>query len=259
MPWLRGPVTRSLVRFHARAERVLTPSSVTQGWLAAHGLHRIEVWGRAVDTQVFHPTRHARAWRARLGLGDKVVFLHVGRLAAEKNVQVLLDGFAQARRTLGDRAHLVIAGDGPAAAQLRAAAPEGVTFVGFIDRESDLPSLYASADAFLCASTTETLGLVILEAMASGLAVVAVAAGGVADHLRHFSNGLAVSARAESFAAAITELADKPTLRARLGVGAREWALGIGWHAELDRLVEIYDEVRQGAQHPPARARGAAA
>jgi glycosyltransferase involved in cell wall biosynthesis len=243
VPWLRSTVTRSLVRFHRRARRIYTPSSVTADWLNRHGLTQSEVWGRAVDTRVFHPNRYSRTWRERLGVGDAVLFLHVGRLAAEKNVQQLLDGFALARQALGDRACLVIAGDGPASAALRGAAPAGVHFVGFIDRQRELPSLYASADAFLCASTTETLGLVILEAMASGLPVAAVSAGGVADHLRSYDNGIAVAARAESFAAAIIELADKPTLRARLGVGAREWAVAIGWDAELARLADSYREV----------------
>ena len=243
LPWLRRPVTQSLVHFHRRSARIYTPSSVTAAWLAAHGLSQVEVWGRAVDTDVFHPSRRGTAWRTRLGLGDATVFLHVGRLAAEKNVARILAGFALARRTLGARAQLVIAGDGPVAKALRAAAPEGVHFVGFIDRERDLPELYASADAFLCASTTETLGLVILEAMASGLPVAAVAAGGVADHMRHFTNGLAVADRPESFASAIIELTDRPAVRARLGMGAREWALAIGWQRELDRLAESYQEV----------------
>ncbi len=243
LPWLRRPVTRSLVRFHEPAARIFTPSSVTAGWLATHGLARSEVWGRAVDINIFHPARRGAAWRERLGLGEALVFLHVGRLAPEKNVTLLLAGFAAARATLGDRVRLVIAGDGPAAPSLRAAAPAGVDFIGFINRERDLPALYASADAFLCSSTTETLGLVVLEAMASGLPVVAVPAGGVADHLRHHDNGLAVRPDASSVAAAIVALVDQPALRARLGRGARDWAVAIDWERELDRLVHSYREV----------------
>jgi glycosyltransferase involved in cell wall biosynthesis len=257
VPWLRQPVTRSLVRFHQSAARIFTPSTVTAAWLARYGLTQAEVWGRAVDVDVFHPARRSTAWRDRLGLGDAVVFLHVGRLAAEKNVQLLLDGFARARAALGDRARLVIAGDGPYASTLRASssAATGVDFVGFIDRQRDLPALYASADAFLCASTTETLGLVILEAMASGLPVAAVAAGGVADHLRHFDTGLAVAARTESFASAITELAENRSLRKRLGRSARLWAVAIDWNRELDRLVESYAEVIADSSAPSGRRR----
>jgi phosphatidylinositol alpha 1,6-mannosyltransferase len=257
---LRTPVTQLLVRFHRKAARIYTPSSVTADWLGAHALRQVEVWGRAVDTDVFHPARRSHTWRERLGLGDKVVLLHVGRLAAEKNVHVLLQGFAHVRRRLGDQAALVIAGDGPAAKVLRAAAPPGVHFVGFIDRQRDLPALYASADVFVGASTTETFGLVILEAMASGLPVVAVAAGGVADHLRHFDNGLAAAPRAECFASAMEELITKPALRARLGAAARAWAVALGWERELDRLVESYRDVCETAGSvSPSHAREAAA
>jgi glycosyltransferase involved in cell wall biosynthesis len=243
VPWLRGPVTRSLQSFHRRAARTFTPSSVTAGWLHANGLSRVEVWGRAVDVDVFHPARRSSSWRQRLNLGDAVVFLHVGRLAAEKNVDLLLRGFAAARERLGDRAQLVIAGDGPSTRTLRAAAPPGTHFVGFIDRQRDLPALYASADAFLCASTTETLGLVILEAMASGLPVGAVAAGGVADHLRHEQNGLAFAPDAAAVGDAIVRMARDSDLRLRLGAGARAWAEAIRWDRELDRLVDSYREV----------------
>jgi len=243
LPWLRGPVTRSLRRFHERAARIYTPSSVTAGWLLSHGLAHVEVWGRAVDVSVFNPAHRSPTWRQRLNLGDAVVFLHVGRLAAEKNVDLLLRGFAAARDRIGDRAQLVIAGDGPSTPALRAAAPPGTHFVGFIDRQRDLPALYASADAFLCASTTETLGLVILEAMASGLPVGAVAAGGVADHLRHEENGLAFAPDAAAVGDAIVRMTADADLRRRLGAGARAWAEAIHWDKELDRLVHSYQEI----------------
>lgn len=243
VPWMRGPVTRALRRFHAGAVRTFTPSSVTARWLADHGLSDVEVWGRAVDTTVFHPGHRGDAWRQRLGLGTATVFLHVGRLAAEKNIGLLLRGFGRARRVLGDRVRLVIAGDGPAAPALRRGAPDGTVFVGFIDRSRDLPALYAMADAFLCASTTETLGLVILEAMASGLPVAAVAAGGVAEHLRHLHNGIACDANASSFSAAVRHLTEDAALRKRLGTAARQTAVSLGWDRELDRLVQSYAEV----------------
>jgi glycosyltransferase involved in cell wall biosynthesis len=216
---------------------------VTAGWLHAHALSQVEVWGRAVDVNVFNPARRTSAWRQRLQFRDEVVFLHVGRLAAEKNVDLLLHGFAAARDRIGDRARLVVAGDGPSARALRAAAPPGAVFVGFIDRERDLPALYASADAFLCASTTETLGLVILEAMASGIPVAAVAAGGVGDHLRDGVNGLAFAADPAAIADSIVRLTEDAEMRRRLGAAGRAWAVAIGWDRELDRLVESYREV----------------
>ncbi len=248
VPWLSRWVERTLVRFHTQSKAIFTPSSVTQSWLARHGLHHSEVFGRAVDTKVFAPSKRSAEVRERLKTGDAVTFLHVGRLAAEKNIQRLLDGFAIARATLGDKVHLVIAGDGPEGQNLRARAGDGVTFMGFIDRDTELPGLYASCDAFLNTSLTETLGLVILEAMAAGLPVAAVPAGGIADHLRSEENGLAISDTAEGVADAIVRLASDAPLRARLGAGARQWAEHLSWDRELDRLVERYREVIAGTR-----------
>ncbi len=250
-PWLRGAVTRDILQFHRRARHIFTPSSVTKNWLNAHGLQHVEVFGRAVDTSVFSPARRTGEWRTRLGADRAVTILHVGRLAAEKNLDLLLDGFALARQRLGARVQLVIAGDGPVAAQLRARAPEGTTFIGFIDRDHSLPGLYASCDAFLNTSTTETLGLVILEAMASGLPVAAVVEGGIADHLRHDDNGLAIETNAASIAAAVVRLAEEPALRERLGAAGRRWAEHLSWDRELDRLVERYATVIAEARSGP--------
>jgi len=256
-PWLSPWVERQIVAFHQRSRRIYTPSSVSADWLRARGLANIEVWGRAVDTNVFRPADRAPATPGTPaapgadGRDGTLTFLHVGRLAAEKNLEVLIRGFALAQASLGARIRLVIAGDGPVMPALRAMAPPGVEFTGFIDRELALPALYASADAFLNTSTSETLGLVILEAMACALPVAAVVAGGVADHLRHEVNGLAIAPTEDGVAQAIARLAADPGLRARLGRGARAWAESLGWDRELDRLAASYAEAIAGA--PPAR------
>jgi len=250
-PWLSGFVVGQIVAMHRRARRIYTPSSVSADWLRAHGLTQMEVWGRAINTRVFHPDRRSPEARARSARGETVTFLHVGRLAVEKNLEVLVRGFAIAREALGERVNLIIAGDGPVTGRLRAIAPPGVEFTGFVDREHQLPGVYASADAFLNTSTSETLGLVILEAMASGLAVAAVNAGGVADHLRHEENGLAIEPTEQGVADAVIRLAADAPLRARLGQSARAWAESLDWEHELDRLVASYTEVITGT--PPAR------
>jgi phosphatidylinositol alpha 1,6-mannosyltransferase len=140
--------------------------------------------------------------------------------------------------------HLVIAGTGPCEAELRAAAPPGVTFLGFLDRESRLPDLYANCDAFVFASVTETLGLVVLEAMASGLPVIAAPEGGVRDHLRDGVNGLTYPAGdAAALARAMVLLANEWELTRHLGRHARHTAEGLSWERELDRLDASYREV----------------
>lgn len=139
---------------------------------------------------------------------------------------------------------LVIAGGGPDEAALRAAAPPDVTFLGVLDHKRALPELYASADAFVFASLTETLGLVVLEAMASGLPVIATPAGGVADHLRDGENGLAFPANAaDRMAHAMVRLAMDYKLRDQLASGARRSAEALDWEGALDRLGASYREV----------------
>ena len=115
-----------------------------------------------------------------------------------------------------------MAGTGPREAELRAAAPAGVTFLGFLDRRDALPDLYANCDAFVFASVTETLGLVVLEAMASGLPVIAAPEGGVRDHLRDGVNGLAYAAGdAAAMARAMVLLVGEWELSRAAGARAR--------------------------------------
>jgi phosphatidylinositol alpha 1,6-mannosyltransferase len=145
--------------------------------------------------------------------------------------------------------HMVVAGTGPREAELRAGAPPGVTFLGVLDRQSRLPDLYANCDAFLFASVTETLGLVVLEAMASGLPVIATPAGGVADHLRHGENGLSFpEGNVELMARAMISLAGDFGLTRRLARGARRTAERLSWDREMERLDQSYREVCEGAQ-----------
>jgi glycosyltransferase involved in cell wall biosynthesis len=259
-PWLRRTVTGYLGRFHRRSRRVYTPSHVTRRELLDLDLHDVEVWGRGVDTAVFHPGRRSQTLRAELGMGSRFTFLYVGRLASEKRVDFVLEAFRRAS-TMVPRGvmHLILAGTGPCEPELRAAAPPEVTFLGFLDRRTQLPDLYANCDAFAFASLTETLGLVVLEAMASGLPVIAAPAGGVQDHVRDGVNGLTYGADDPSaMARAMVLLASEYELAHRLAGGARRTAEALSWERELDRLDASYREVcdRGGAA---AQDRGAPA
>lgn len=249
VPFLRGPVQRWIRRFHAHAARIFTPSEPSRQDLLTLGLHDVEVWGRGVDDVLFHASKRSLALRQRHSLGNAFTFLHVGRLAPEKGVDVLLEAFRQVEVALGpDQVKLVVAGAGPSLEGLKAKAPRNVTFLGNLDRTRELPALYASADAFLFASTTETLGLVVLEAMASGLPVIATPAGGVADNLRDGENGLAFPAMdARACATAMLRLVEDRALQQRLRDGARSWAERRTWAMELDRLDASYRELLRPA------------
>jgi phosphatidylinositol alpha 1,6-mannosyltransferase len=248
-PFLRRPVTEYLARFHRRSRRVFTPSAAARADLVAMGVRTATVWGRGVDSTVFSPTRRSPEARDRLGLGSRFTFVHVGRFAAEKNVELVLEAYRRASASVPRGVmRLVLAGTGPREAALRSAASEGVTFLGHLDRATALPELYANADAFVFASTTETLGLVVLEAMASGIPVIAAPAGGVRDHLRHEDNGLAYPpGDADALAAAMKFLASEPRYAMELGARARQTAEHLTWESELDRLDAAYRAVLAGS------------
>lgn len=252
--WLRGTVSSYLKRFHRRSRRVYTPSSVSREDLLRLDVPEVEVWGRGVDAELYHPGRRSAARRAELGLGERFTFLYVGRLAPEKRPEQILDAFRLARRMVPkDAIQLIMAGTGPREAELRALAPPGVRFLGFLDRRTALPDLYANCDAFVFASLTETLGLVVLEAMASGLPVVAAPAGGVRDHLRDGQNGMAFPAgNAYAMATVMARLAWEGGLARRLGAGARRTAEELTWQREIERLDRSYREVCETAVTPAA-------
>jgi phosphatidylinositol alpha 1,6-mannosyltransferase len=248
IPWLRGTIESYITRFHRRSRRTYTPSAPSRDDLLGWGVRDVEVWGRGVDIDTYHPRHRSQAIREQRGVGDRFTFLYVGRLAHEKNVEQIVEAYRLALPHLPpDSTRLVIAGAGPREAALRATAPDGVIFLGYLDRRTELPALYASADAFVFASLTETLGLVVLEAMASGLPVIAVPAGGVADHLRDGENGIAVPPNdTRAFADAMVALATNPSRARKLSLGARATAEALSWDHELDRLDASYREVLDG-------------
>ena len=189
VPWLRRPVQSWIRHFHRRAARVYTPSLSARDDLQALGLRDIEVWGRGSTRHSFSHERMGRHPLRRSPSGSSMWAASLG-----KEHRISDQAFATVRARHPEMPmELQIVGDGPSrdALQRRAAQSTelAVHFLGVQDREKDLPRIYAGADAFVYASTTETLGLVVLEAMAAGLPVVAVPAGGVAEHLLDEVNG----------------------------------------------------------------------
>jgi glycosyltransferase involved in cell wall biosynthesis len=257
-----GPVVpfawRYLQWFHNATRRTYCPTPAVKADLEAHGIERIELWPRGVDTSRFSPAHRTRALRAGYGFteGD-VVLLYVGRLAREKDLDRLFEAFA------GLRAHapvkLLVVGDGPDRQRLeRRYGDAGVVFAGFQTGDA-LSRHYASADLFAFPSRTETFGNVVQEAMASGLAVVGVAAGGVRDVVRPGVTGLlADPADPADFGRALARAVAAPDLRHRLGRAGREAALAASWSTVLDRLLASYAAVVEEAAGPAAPAAGPA-
>lgn len=233
-------VWRWLLWFHGAAVMTHTPGTAVRDELVARGLKHATVWGRGVDCRHFRPDRRDAGWRRRLGLADdQVGVLHVGRLAPEKNLDFLLDAWRLAAPRVVARARLVVAGEGPEAGRLRAALPDAV-HLGFLDRDA-LAALYASVELCVLPSRTETCGLVALEAMASGLPVIAADAGGFRESVRPGSNGFLIPPDdPRAFAAAITGLVDDAARRTALAAGARATALERDQRSEDAELLDQY-------------------
>jgi len=229
--------------FHNKCLATFCPSPTTKAELEAVGMQNVRIWSRGIDAQSFSPSKRDTAWRRQLGIDDKVVLLYVGRLGAEKGVGVLLDALRLLNEKHRDKIHLVMVGDGPSRAAFEKAAPPNVTFTGFRSGE-ELWSAFASGDVFAFASVTETFGNVVIEAMASGLPVVAAAAGGPIDIVREGVTGyLFAPGDPQAMAAKLEPLILDADLRHRLSRQAVEYAGTQSWDGIFDQLLADYADV----------------
>jgi glycosyltransferase involved in cell wall biosynthesis len=202
----------------------------------------VRIWGRGVDLERFNPAHRKPDVREAVGSPEALHLLYVGRLTPEKDLSVLFEAYRRAASRSPRPIQLVLTGDGAYAPRARASAPEGVTFTGHLEGDR-LAAAYASADVFVFPSRTETLGNVVLEALASGLPVVAAAEGGVLENVRDGETGLLCTpGDPGSFAQQILKLVDQPSLRERLSRNARAWAERRTWERAFSPLVDGYRE-----------------
>ena len=250
-----GLLTRLLTHylrwFHNRSKLTLVPSVSQRIELERRHFERLELLSRGVDSQLFHPSKRLIALRDSWGLADgDIALLYVGRLATEKNLGLLKRTFEHLQETYPQRRiKLVVVGDGPQRDVLEKALPEAI-FCG-TQRGEALASHYASADLFLFPSLTETFGNVVLEALASGLGVVAYDEAAAAQHIRHGYNGvLAMPGDEEAFCDAASWLLEgRETLR-NVRLNARQHASRQGWGA----IVEQFEKQLRGACDAPPMA-----
>ena len=226
--YLQPAIGAYLRYFHGRSLCTFVPTQQLSAELLATGYRETRVVARGVDTALFNPQRRSAELRARWGVeAQDPVVLYVGRIAPEKNLPLLLTSFAAMKRRV-PRARLLLVGDGPARTLLQRQHPEAI-FAGMRTGE-DLAAHYASGDLFLFPSTTETFGNVTLEAMASGLAVVAFDYAAAREHIVHGECGVLASfADAQAYERIAVELAGDASRSARLRVNARLAAERIDW------------------------------
>ncbi|MFB7244748.1 glycosyl transferase family 1 [Streptomyces populi] len=227
---------RRIRSVHAAADRTLAPSSAALRDLEAHGVPRVRLWARGVDTVRFHPDRRDEALRRELAPNGELIVGYVGRLAPEKQVE-LLSGVCGL-----DGVRVVVVGDGPSETTLRGALP-GAVFLG--RRTGDeLARIFASLDVFAHTGPFETFCQTVQEAMAGGVPVVAPAAGGPLDLVAHGRTGLLVPPRdGDAVRDAVRVLAADPALRAAYGAAGRAMVEGRTWAAVGDQLIGHYEDV----------------
>ncbi len=234
--WLKQPVSAYLRRFHNRTAATFVPTRAMARALTDHGYRRVEVVARGVDADLFSPLRRDASLRRSWGVADHgLVVAYVGRIAPEKNLELVVRAF-EAIRSRYPEARLVIVGDGPQRSEFMREHPHYV-FAGMRTGE-DLAAHYASADLFLFPSLSETFGNVTLEAMASALPVVAYRHAAAAELLVDGESGMTIaSGDEEGFVAGALRLAGDSALRARFGAAARRCAEGQDWEAVIDRFA----------------------
>lgn len=239
--WLKQPIAGYLKYLHNATAVTLAPTVEMAESLRRCGYKRVEVVSRGVDTQRFSPDLRNAQIRRMWGAGpDDLVVMHVGRLAPEKNLDLVFAAFDEIV-AVAPGARLALVGDGPERARLTRKYPNH--FFAGVQRGQSLAAHYASADIFLYPSMTETFGNVTLEAMASGLAVVAFDYAAARDHIRHDVSGLLPHfgdhGEFKSFA---SSLAADPNRCGRLGRAARASALRADWGRVIDSLEIILFE-----------------
>ncbi|UFR05733.1 glycosyltransferase family 1 protein [Streptomyces sp. Go40/10] len=227
---------RRIRTVHAAADRTLAPSNAARSDLEEHGVPRVRLWPRGVDTVRFRPDHRDEALRRELAPNGELIVGYVGRLAPEKHVELLAEvcGLAGVR--------LVVVGDGPSRAPLAEALPGAV----FLGRRTggELARIFASLDLFVHTGPFETFCQTVQEAMASGVPVVAPAAGGPLDLVDHGRTGLLVPPRdATAVQEAVRALAADPARRAAYGAAARATVEDRTWAAVGDQLLAHYDAV----------------
>ncbi|MBC3268484.1 glycosyltransferase family 1 protein [Pseudomonas sp. SWRI81] len=243
-----GLLTRMLTHylrwFHNRSALTLVPSVSQRLELERRHFERLALLSRGVDSQLFHPSKRLNTLRQQWGLAERdIAVIHVGRLAPEKNLGLLKRCFERLRQTYPQRnLKLIVVGDGPQRTALEKDLPEAI-FCG-AQRGEALAAHYASGDVFVFPSLTETFGNVVLEALASGLGVVAYDQAAAAQHIRHGYNGVsAMPGDEQAFCEAAAWLLEEDERLRCVRLNARQHGSRQGWAA----IIEQFEGYLRGA------------
>ncbi|WP_026882253.1 glycosyltransferase family 4 protein [Clostridium akagii] len=229
--------------FHNQNEITLCPSMETKKLLISHGINNTGIFSRGIDINNFNDKFRSIELRKQLGIHDKIVLLYVGRVAKEKDINILQEGYAKILNRYKDKVALIITGNGPELEVYKKSFPKGTIFTGY-KIGSELAKIYASSDIFVFPSRTETFGNVVLEAMASGLTVIAANAGGVKDTVDNGINGMLFKpGDAEDLANLIIEIIEDKSLMNNIKHNATKTVLERSWDCIFQNLIKTYENI----------------
>ena len=255
LPWVPRQIARKLAIGVSRRQcnavsAVIAPSHPMLEALRGYGVKSsAEVIPTGLQEKSFEPSDGA-GFREKYGIAaNRPMALFVGRVAHEKNIDFLLRMSVELRRQQPDML-LVVAGEGPAQKHLQQlseqlALGDNIKFIGYLDRNTELNACYQSADVFVFASKTETQGLVLLEAMAQGTPVVALAELGTQSILIEGEGAMIATEDERLFAAKVFTLFSSPAKREKLGQAARQYAAK-RWTSQVqaERMLQFYQRVQ---------------
>lgn len=229
--------------FHNQNDLTLCPSEEIKDYLKNKGISNTDIFSRGIDSEKFNPELRSEDLRRQLGINNKLVFLYVGRVSPEKDLDILIDAYREVYNKYGDKIALVVTGEGPYLDKCKNDFPKGTIFTGF-KKGKELAQIYASSDIFAFPSSTETFGNVVLEAMASGVPVIGADAGGVKNTIKHKINGLKFKARhVNELIDLMVELIEDEDLRNTLSINARNTGLRRSWNKVFNGLMDTYNDI----------------
>ena len=242
--WLRKPIVAYLRKFHNATACTMVPTRELKRTLSENGFANLKVVSRGVDTKLFNISKRDSSLRSSWGATDNTkVLISVGRMAPEKNLDQVLKTY-EALKLTGQSFKLVMVGDGPLKEQFQKRYPE-IIFPGMLS-QSNLAAYYASSDLFIFPSQTETFGNVTLEALASGIPVLAFDCAAARDWVQTGINGwLVAENNPEGFAAQAVTIFNSKDLLDQITQSTRQQVVHLDWDQIAEQVESVFwDAIR---------------
>jgi glycosyltransferase involved in cell wall biosynthesis len=242
--WLRKPIVAYLRKFHNATACTMVPTRELMRTLSQNGFANLKVVSRGVDTKLFNISKRDTSLRSSWGATDDIkVLISVGRMAPEKNLDQVLKAY-EALKVTGQAFKLVMVGDGPLKEQFQKRYPE-IIFPGMLS-QSNLATYYASSDLFIFPSQTETFGNVTLEALASGIPVLAFDCAAARDWVQTGVNGwLVAENNPEGFAAQAVAIFNSKDLLDQITQSTRQQVVHLDWDQIAEQVESVFwDAIR---------------